>query len=170
MVVLIVASHDCIWLQDAVSAGALIAAALAASQCSTGSSSCPCFQADLWSIGTILFELLVGKPPFNGANHMQLLRNIERNDAKLPEHVAARLSGPCKSLLGLLLQRKPVERISFEEFFTHPFLSGNTGVHCCGNVCAVRTGLMTLQLAEPGATACRRTNGCNGNDSPVHHL
>lgn len=81
-------------------------------------------QADLWSIGTILFELLVGKPPYNGANHIQLLRNIEAAEARLPDHVAARLSPACKGLLGRLLQRNPVERITFEEFFTHPFLTG----------------------------------------------
>jgi len=69
----------------------------------------------------------VGKPPFNGANHMQLLRNIERNEARLPDHIAARLSGPCKSLLGRLLQRNPVERLTFEEFFQHPFLAGEPG-------------------------------------------
>lgn len=85
-------------------------------------------QADLWSIGTILFELLAGKPPFNGANHVQLLRNIERNDAKLPDQVAARLSAPCISLLGRLLRRNPVERISFEELFSHPFLTGDAGM------------------------------------------
>jgi serine/threonine-protein kinase ULK/ATG1 len=84
-------------------------------------------QADLWSIGTILYELLVGKPPFTGANHMQLLRNIERGEARLPEAVAGRLSPACKGLLGRLLQRNPVERITFEEFFQHPFLSGAAG-------------------------------------------
>lgn len=86
-------------------------------------------QADLWSVGTIFFELLVGKPPFNGANHMQLLHSIERSEAKLPDHVAARLSEPCKSLLMRLLQRNPVRRISFEEFFTHPFLHEDAGEH-----------------------------------------
>lgn len=58
---------------------------------------------------------------------MQLLRNIERNEARLPGHIAARLSGPCKSLLGRLLQRNPVERLTFEEFFQHPFLAGEPG-------------------------------------------
>jgi serine/threonine-protein kinase ULK/ATG1 len=82
-------------------------------------------QADLWSIGTILFELLVGKPPYNGSNHIQLLRNIEASEARLPEHIAGRLSPACKALLGRLLQRNPVGRITFEEFFTHPFLSGD---------------------------------------------
>lgn len=81
-------------------------------------------KADLWSVGTILYELLVGKPPFNGANHMQLLRNIERQEAKIPDSVARDLSPACQDLIRQLLKRNPVERISFEEFFAHPFLSG----------------------------------------------
>lgn len=94
--------------------------------------SCRCMptspsQADLWSIGTILYELLVGRPPFSGANHMQLLRNIERGEACLPGPLAARLSPSCQSLLRRLLQRNPVERLSFDEFFAHPFLTGAPG-------------------------------------------
>ena len=49
-------------------------------------------KADLWSVGTILYELLVGRPPFTGANPMQLLKNIERSDAKIPGKIAAALS------------------------------------------------------------------------------
>ncbi|KAK9821598.1 hypothetical protein WJX81_003954 [Elliptochloris bilobata] len=82
-------------------------------------------KADLWSIGTILFELVVGKPPFNGANHVQLLRNIERAEAALPAPVAAALSPRCRALLHGLLRRNPLERISFEEFFLHAFLAGS---------------------------------------------
>eukprot|EP00798_Chlamydomonas_sp_ICE-L_P022284 gene22284-29361_t len=77
-------------------------------------------KADLWSVGTILFELLAGKPPFNGANHLQLLQNIERYEAKIPDHIAVKLSAPCIQLVHQLLRRNPVERISFEEFFVHP--------------------------------------------------
>ncbi|MEW5296785.1 MAG: hypothetical protein WDW36_000039 [Sanguina aurantia] len=79
-------------------------------------------KADLWSVGTILFELLSGKPPFNGANHIQLLQNIERGDARLPPALAATLGPAVSSLLHGLLRRNPIERISFEEFFSHPFL------------------------------------------------
>ena len=81
-------------------------------------------KADLWSVGTILYELLVGRPPFTGVNPMQLLRNIERSDAKIPSKVANGLSRECVSILRGLLRRNPVERMSFDEFFDHPFLTG----------------------------------------------
>ena len=52
-------------------------------------------KADLWSVGSILYELLVGRTPFTGMNPMQLLRNIERQDAKIPSKVANALSPEC---------------------------------------------------------------------------
>ncbi|PSC74948.1 Kinase superfamily isoform 4 isoform A [Micractinium conductrix] len=80
-------------------------------------------KADLWSIGAILYEMVVGRPPFTGANQFQLLRNIERSDARVPEAIAATLSPPCRHLMHCLLRRNPVERLSFEEFFRHPFIA-----------------------------------------------
>ncbi|KAL3148333.1 hypothetical protein ABBQ38_013792 [Trebouxia sp. C0009 RCD-2024] len=83
-------------------------------------------KADLWSVGTILYELVVGRPPFNGSNHVALLHNIERNEAKIPDHIARNLSAACVDLIYSLLKRDPVQRISFEEFFNHPFLAATT--------------------------------------------
>lgn len=77
-------------------------------------------KADLWSVGTILYEMVVGKPPYGGSNHVQLLANIERNDLRFPPTVE--LSQPCKNLLLGLLQRKPATRMGFDDFFHHPFV------------------------------------------------
>eukprot|EP00644_Phytophthora_capsici_P018450 jgi/Phyca11/556398/estExt2_Genewise1Plus.C_PHYCAscaffold_870061 len=62
-------------------------------------------KADLWSVGTILFEMLAGRPPYGGANHVQLLANIERQPLRFPPTL--QLSRPCRHLLVALLQRKP---------------------------------------------------------------
>lgn len=83
-------------------------------------------KADLWSVGTILYELVVGRPPYNGSNHIVLLQNIERNEARIPSTVAKHLSPACTDLIYSLLERNPVQRISFEEFFSHPFLAATT--------------------------------------------
>lgn len=83
-------------------------------------------KADLWSVGTILYELVVGRPPFNGSNHVALLHNIERHEAKIPDQIARSLSPACIDLIYSLLKRNPVQRMSFEEFFSHPFLAAAT--------------------------------------------
>ncbi|RLN54431.1 hypothetical protein BBJ28_00014886, partial [Nothophytophthora sp. Chile5] len=77
-------------------------------------------KADLWSVGTILFEMVAGRPPYGGANHVQLLANIERQPLRFPPTLA--LSRACRQLLVALLQRKPALRLGFAEFFADPFV------------------------------------------------
>ncbi|OWZ11702.1 ULK/ULK protein kinase [Phytophthora megakarya] len=77
-------------------------------------------KADLWSVGTILFEMLAGRPPYGGANHVQLLANIERQPLRFPPTL--QLSRACRHLLVALLQRKPALRLGFAEFFADPFV------------------------------------------------
>ncbi|OEU14767.1 Pkinase-domain-containing protein, partial [Fragilariopsis cylindrus CCMP1102] len=62
-------------------------------------------KADLWSVGTVLFEMIAGCPPFNGENHIDLLRNIQRKAVRLPPDV--RISKACVNLLRILLNRNP---------------------------------------------------------------
>jgi serine/threonine-protein kinase ULK/ATG1 len=80
-------------------------------------------KADLWSVGAILYEMAVGKTPYGGQNHVQLLANIERNDLRFPKDVS--ISEECTNLLYGLLRRNPMVRISFDEFFNHPFARTN---------------------------------------------
>ncbi|KHJ77968.1 hypothetical protein OESDEN_22412 [Oesophagostomum dentatum] len=78
-------------------------------------------KADLWSIGTILFQCLTGKAPFQAQNPPQLKAYYEKNRDLRP-NIPDYCSAPLRDLLLRLLKRNAKDRITFEEFFNHPFL------------------------------------------------
>ncbi|XP_028269002.1 serine/threonine-protein kinase ULK1a [Parambassis ranga] len=90
-------------------------------------------KADLWSIGTIVYQCLTGKAPFHASTPQELRLFYESNRTLLPS-VPKETSGNLRNLLLGLLQRNHKERISFDEFFHHPFLETSSSTKKCSQV------------------------------------
>ncbi|KAB7505721.1 Serine/threonine-protein kinase unc-51 [Armadillidium nasatum] len=99
-------------------------------------------KADLWSLGTIVFQCLTGKAPFQ-AHTPQALKNYYEKNANLAPRIPQGTSPLLAHLLLGLLKRNARDRMDFEEFFNHPFirseesLPGNEPVNTVRNVTTV---------------------------------
>lgn len=74
-------------------------------------------KSDLWSVGVILFQMLFARPPFDAKNFIDLIKNIESKEIKIPPEFD--ISNNCKDVLKGLLQKEPSKRMSWEELFNH---------------------------------------------------
>ncbi|TKY64166.1 Serine/threonine-protein kinase atg1 [Spatholobus suberectus] len=80
-------------------------------------------KADLWSVGAILYQLVIGRPPFDGNSQLQLFQNIlASTELHFPPDALNELHSDCLDLCRNLLRRNPDERLTFKAFFNHNFL------------------------------------------------
>ncbi|XP_067269524.1 serine/threonine-protein kinase ULK1a isoform X2 [Pseudorasbora parva] len=84
-------------------------------------------KADLWSVGTIIYQCLTGKAPFQ-ANTPQELRQFYERNRSLNPSIPRETSSHLRHLLLGLLQRNHRERMNFDEFFHHPFMEASTSM------------------------------------------
>ena len=76
---------------------------------------------DLWSLGVLTYEFLVGKPPFETESNNETYKKITRVDVKYPAHV----STEAKDLISRLLRKSPSERLELDKVLEHPWITHN---------------------------------------------
>ncbi|XP_020087818.1 probable serine/threonine protein kinase IRE isoform X3 [Ananas comosus] len=79
--------------------------------------------ADWWAVGIILFELLVGIPPFNAEHPQRIFDNIMNRDISWPQ-VPEEMSCEAHDLIDKLLIENPLQRLGATgagEVKAHPF-------------------------------------------------
>uniref|UniRef100_A0A8C9R2I1 non-specific serine/threonine protein kinase n=1 Tax=Scleropages formosus TaxID=113540 RepID=A0A8C9R2I1_SCLFO len=101
-------------------------------------------KADLWSIGTIVYQCLMGKAPFQASSPQDLRLFYEKNK-NLSPNIPRETSAPLRHLLQGLLQRNHKDRMDFGE---GPHFAGGWGLPLSASASSCSSS-STSHLASP---------------------
>jgi serine/threonine protein kinase len=79
------------------------------------------YEADIWSIGVIIYTMLIGRPPFETTNVKDTYHRIRHNHYSFPERI--RVSDAAKKLISKILSTEPSDRPSLESILCDPFVT-----------------------------------------------
>jgi polo-like kinase 1 len=80
------------------------------------------YEVDIWSLGVILFTLLLGKPPFETSSVKTTYKRIKANAYDFPDHII--ISNDAKDLIMKMLTPDPLHRPTLIQILNHSFISG----------------------------------------------
>lgn len=79
------------------------------------------YEVDVWSLGVIIYTLIIGKPPFETSDVKATYKKIRMNAYSFPEHVL--ISEGARDLISSILIGDPTKRPTLDEILAHPFLN-----------------------------------------------
>jgi len=79
------------------------------------------YQVDVWSLGVVIYTLIIGKPPFETTDIKLTYKKIKENDFSFPDN--APISENAKDLIKKILITEPEKRLTLDEILMHPFIN-----------------------------------------------
>ena len=95
------------------------------------------FEVDIWSLGVIIYTLIIGKPPFETNNVKETYKRIKNDNYSFPEN--ALISEPSKELIQSILVLDPNKRPNLDQILASDFFN---------------MGINVPKLLQPSTLAC----------------
>lgn len=78
-------------------------------------------KVDIWSLGALCYEMLIGTPPFKADNFDEISRRAKEGFIRIPNNIS--LSRECVSFLNGMLQYDETKRLDIKQLKRHVFLN-----------------------------------------------
>lgn len=82
-------------------------------------------KCDVWSCGIILYVLLCGYPPFNGASDAMIMEKVSKGVFNFDGEEWINVSHEAKNLISNMLQIDPQKRFTAQQALNDPWLKKN---------------------------------------------
>lgn len=84
------------------------------------------YEVDVWSLGVIIYAMLIGKPPFETPDVKTTYKKIKMNQYSFPEHIV--IGEAAKNIISRILVLDSSKRPNLEEIMSHPFMNNGGGI------------------------------------------